>query len=353
MPFRSWCKHCVMGRAQSTPHYHRDHSEDKVPTVSWDYWFIDEKQDRDKDNEEEGEKNKDKGLPIVIWADSMSKGAMAYVVSNKGECEYAIRRGAQDMNKILGYNKLVFRGDQEPALRVMMSRIKMLSGEQCTLEDTPVGESQSNGAVESAVKEIRGMYKTMRSDVETNYGKTIPGSHPIHTWAVRHASSTRFRESMGQDGRTAYSRIKGRNFNKEIVKIGECVWYMKPKSKHKKKGDYGWGNGIWLGVRDESGEYIIGTNRGVLKVRSVRRKGSHEDRWDVKQLDEMKGTPWEPVPGSPGTEMTSRIAPDREEREVIPREEGEVRDARLKEFRIERRDVLDNSPTPGCPDATT
>ena len=102
-------------------------------------------------------------------------------------------------------------------------------------------------------------------------------------------------------------------------------------------------------MRDESGEYIIGTNRGVLKVRSVRRKGSHEDRWDVKQLDEMKGTPWEPVPGSPGTEMTSRIAPDREEREVIPREEGEIRDARLKEFRIERRDVLDNSPTPGCP----
>ena len=185
----------------------------------------------------------------------------------------------------MGYNKLVFRGDQEPALRVMMSRIKMLSGEQCTLEDTPVGESQSNGAVESAVKEIRGMYKTMRSDMETNYGKTIPGSHPIHTWAVRHASSTRFRESMGQDGRTAYSRIKGRNFNKEIVKIGECVWYMKPKSKHKKKGDYGWGNGIWLGVKDESGEYIIGTNRGVLKVRSARRKGSHEDRWDVKQLD--------------------------------------------------------------------
>ena len=99
---------------------------------------------------------------------------MAFVVPNKGQCEYAIKKGAQDMNKILGYNKLVFRGDQEPALRTMMERIKMLSGEQCTLEDTPVGESTSNGAAESAVKEIRGMYKTMRSNMETNYGKTIP-----------------------------------------------------------------------------------------------------------------------------------------------------------------------------------
>jgi hypothetical protein len=57
-----------MGRAQSTPHYHRDHSEDKVPTISWDYWFIDEKQDKSKHNEEDGDKNTDKGLPI-IWAD--------------------------------------------------------------------------------------------------------------------------------------------------------------------------------------------------------------------------------------------------------------------------------------------
>ena len=53
LPFRSWCKHRVMGRAQRTPHYHRDHSEDKVPTISWDYWFIDEEQDKNKDNEEE------------------------------------------------------------------------------------------------------------------------------------------------------------------------------------------------------------------------------------------------------------------------------------------------------------
>ena len=107
-------------------------------------------------------------------------------------------------------------------MRTMINRIKMLSGEQCSIEDTPVGESQSNGAVESQVKEIRGMYKTMRSDMESNYGKVIPGNHPIQPWTVRHASTTRFRESIGQDGRTAYSRVKGREFKKEIVKIGNA-----------------------------------------------------------------------------------------------------------------------------------
>ena len=224
-----------MGRAKSTPHYTREHDDEKIPTISWDYMWLDDEHDK-------GEKREGmEGLPIVIWADSGSKGAMAYVVPNKGECEYAIRRGAQDVNKILGYNKMVFRGDQEPALRTMMSRIKMLSGEQCSLEETPIGESKSNGRVEAAVFEIRGLYKTMRSNLETNYGMLIPANHPIHAWLVRHASGTRFRESMGTDGYTAYKRVKGRDFHKELVGFGECVWYMKPKSKKVKKGDYRWG----------------------------------------------------------------------------------------------------------------
>ena len=38
IPFRSWCKHCVFGRAQSHPHY-KDKETEKPghPTVSWDY----------------------------------------------------------------------------------------------------------------------------------------------------------------------------------------------------------------------------------------------------------------------------------------------------------------------------
>ena len=48
----------------------------------------------------------------------------------------------------------------------------------------------NSSAVESAVKEIRGMYKTMRSDVETNYGKVIPGNLPIHAFAIRHAAAS-------------------------------------------------------------------------------------------------------------------------------------------------------------------
>ena len=138
IPFRSWCKHCVFGRAQSHPHYQSDKEECRIPTISWDYFYL-------------GEDKKQEGTPMVAWKDSNSKGYMGYAVPNKGECEYAIRRGAQDVKRILGYNRMSFRGDQEPALRTMMEGIKQLVGEQCTLEDTPAGDSQSNGDVESAI----------------------------------------------------------------------------------------------------------------------------------------------------------------------------------------------------------
>ena len=308
LPYRSWCKHCVRGRAKSTPQWDQTALDEdcEVPTISWDYMYLNDEHEQNKNkNEEELDNQKDgmEGLPILVWADSLSKGAMAFFVPNKGECEYAIKRGEQDVNKILGYRKMNFRGDQEPALRTVLGRIKMLSGDQCTLEDTPVGESKSNGRVEGAKWEIRGLYKTIRSNVETNYGIQLEPSHPIHAWMLRHASATRFRESKGQDGFTAYRRIKGREFKRELVSFGECVWYMKPKSKHKKKGDYSWDEGIWLGIRDESGEYIIGTKDGVIKVRSVRRRGSHEDRWNAEELMEMKGLPWEPVPGRENIEI--------------------------------------------------
>ncbi len=92
-------------------------------------------------------------------------------------------------------------------------------------------------------------------------------------------------------------------------------------------------------MRDESGEYIIGKDDGVIEVRSIRRKGSHEDRWNWEKFETMKGLPWEPVPGKADTEIRSRIVGDKGEKEILPRAIGEDRDKQLREFRIERKEV--------------
>lgn len=63
---------------------------------------------------------------------------------------------------------------------------------------------------------------------------------------------------------TAHRRLIGRNF-----------WYSKPKSKGRDKLKVRWETGIFLGIRNSSNEVLIGTSEGVIKVRSIRRKGTN------------------------------------------------------------------------------
>ena len=76
-----------------------------------------------------------------------------------------------------------------------------------------------------------------------------------------------------------------------MAEFGKNIWYMEAGTKGKHKFDTRWKEGIWLGIRDESGEVIIGTSDGIIKCRSVRRKATEEERWNRIQIDEMKGTP--------------------------------------------------------------
>ena len=118
-----------------------------------------------------------------------------------------------------------------------------------------------------------------------------------------------------------------------------CVWYLKPKSKGKFKGENRWRSGIWLGIRDESGEYIIGAAAGVCKVRTLRRKGSAEERWNWEELNSMQGLPWEPVPGKPGTEMTTNIGAETTPRALQEKTETEEKEVIQRAFRVSREEV--------------
>jgi hypothetical protein len=280
VPFRSWCPHCVKGKAKSHPHWNKKEEEEYgIPTISWDYFYMKDEEEDDGEADDEADES-ERYTPIIVWHDNNSKANMAFAVPNKGECEYAIRRATQDICKILGYNKMIFKGDQEPALRTFMDRVKTMCGDQCIMEESPVGESQSNGAIENAIQGIEGQFRAMRSDLESCYNRIILPSHPCRPWLIRHAGSTAFREKIGNDGFTAYKRVKGKDFKKELVKFGECIWYMKPKSKGTAKAQCRWENGVFLGIRDESGEYIVGAKDGVIKVRTIRSRGSEEERWN-------------------------------------------------------------------------
>ena len=241
LPFRSWCPHCVRGKAKAHPH-HRAKRKGEVPVVSIDYMFMSQKQGV----------GEEKGMPILVMKDRESGTVMSRLVPEKGATGYAVKRLAQDID-LLGYNKLVLKSDQEPAIIALKAAVKRENINNIILEESPVADSQGNGMVERAVQEVQGQVRTLKDALETRYGIKVLGGHTCLPWLVSHAGNLISRYKKMEDGRAAYERVKGRAFTRSIAEFGECVWYLKPGSKGKDKFDCRWDEGVYLGIRRASG----------------------------------------------------------------------------------------------------
>ena len=108
------------------------------------------------------------------------------------------------------------------------------------------------------------------------------------------------RSREDEEGFTPYRRWRGKEFASPVAEFGESVWYTPANSAGKDKFDVRWFEGVWLGVRVESGESIIGTSGGVVKARDFRRKPLNGGRWSEESLNKFVGVPWEPYPGAGG-----------------------------------------------------
>ena len=107
---------------------------------------------------------------------------------------------------------------------------------------------------------------------------------------------------MRADGRTGYSRLKGREYTSGIAISREAIWYKLPKTTDLTKLDDRWRTAIWLGKSDRSDEHIIGLENGADLARSARRKVEGK-RWNERALKMVTGTPWNP-PRRGGGETT-------------------------------------------------
>ena len=103
-----------------------------------------------------------------------------------------------------------------------------------------------------------------------------------------------------------------------MIEFGESFRYLKLGSAGKRKANTRWETGIFLGVRDKSTEMFIGTSEEVVKDRTVKGKGSLEERWNAVQVDELQGSPWEPQPGRQNFDVEAKHIhlQDREDRGI-------------------------------------
>ena len=270
IPFRNWCAHCVRGKSKSSGHYSAaPDTERSKPIVSLDYAFLGIKQGKDKAEctklEEEAEVAGH--TPQLIMFDSESKGTYAYVARQKGADEHLCRRIVDDLDN-MGYKQVVMKSDQEPALRTLIETVKATWNGDAALENSPVGESESNGAVERAIQTWSGQVRTMKDALESRLKCDIPAEHPIMTWLVEYAATLIRRCSVGADGKTPHEKIKGRPSRRPVAEFGEKLWF-RPLHDRKTKLDMVIEEGIFGGLIGRSDEALIAVENGVVKCRSL------------------------------------------------------------------------------------
>ena len=345
LPYRSWCAHCVKGKAKSKAHRMRieDRRNKTVPTVTLDYTFMGESQ---RDTEE-------KGMPIMVVKDVHTGYCgtgmvFARVVPRKGPHPYAVKRLANDIG-LLGHSELVLKSDGEPAIVALKEAAKRERHERIVLEEPPVHESQSNGAAENAILQVQGQFRVIKDALESRIGVRITGEATCVPWMVSHAAALINRYHVGLDGKTNYQRWKGKRFAREVAEFGEQVLYLRAGSRGIDKFNTRWEDGVWLGVRDETGEIIIGTDQGVIKARDFKRRGSDQERWSAEAVLGIKGVPWEPVPGRAQDEVPVRVYLPQESEPPQPVDLGSERPEVRRRVYIRREDVIKYGFTIGCP----
>ena len=112
--------------------------------------------------------------------------------------------------------------------------------------------------------------------------------------------------------------------------------YLKAGTKGIDKMDCRWSQGIWLGMRDESPESIIGTAHGCIKAKDIRRLGRPEDRWNLSDFNAFTGVPWEPIPGSGTTSLKVNVRVPRISEDFSQPPAARRREVTVRRFRINR-----------------
>eukprot|EP00971_Amphidinium_carterae_P220004 4367367-Amphidinium_carterae.2 len=278
--YRSWCQHCVSARGVGQPHRSvpEDPHDASVPEIVMDYYFL-------------GEENET--MPHIVMKDRKSDAYFSSCLDAKGST-YAVAyvTGALQW---LGYKRVVIRSDGEPSILSLKRKvIENLPSVECVPKEAPTGDSRAQGAAENAVKQLKGMVRTLKTATEARYGRAIEASNCLLAWMPRHCADllTRFRKYA--DGKTAVQRLTGRKWGRPSVVFGESIQLRVAASKPGRRAglEARMMSGVYVGHHGRSGALMALTEEGMVRARGFRRKPM-EERFDPEVLSKIKGVPWE------------------------------------------------------------
>jgi hypothetical protein len=288
LPFRSWCAACVQGRQHAPPHCRQKREAGEVPEVAFDYAFV------RRDNEEDL-------ATLLVMRDRDTKAIRAWLLPHKGaDLVETVDRAVAGVRE-LGYRgRVLIRCDGEPALKALRNAITKGLPDGATPIVTPVGESQSNGGIEGAVRLVKDLLRVHLMALEAKIGARFPTGHPVLTWLVEHVSDLISKHMVGVDGKTGYERLFGRPSREEGLEFGETLHWRHRASKDMNVVlDARWSTGVWLGRNWGGIIHQVFANGKVHGIRGVQRQ-PRDTRWHKEALEAVTSTPWNREPAAEG-----------------------------------------------------
>ena len=307
-PFRSWCPHCVAGKATEDDHSRRSDAAEGVPRWGMDYFFLGRGGETPAGSSAPAapptqvtaagpaENPEARARPVLNNLDARS-GAVFPACTAKGGTEYALAV-VMEATKFTGRGELLMLVDQEASAKLLADEVRARRAHNTVVLHTPRGSSASAGGIERANREVADQARTLRSRTEEVYGIRVDTYHKLVPWLVRHAGWLITHFQVKSDGKTPFERLRRRPYHGEVVEFAETVHYKEPpREPNSNKFDDRWFVGIWLGKSLASDEHYVGTPRGVARCRSVWRRPGPK-RWQLTALEAYQGMPWDPQPAA-------------------------------------------------------
>ena len=89
------------------------------------------------------------------------------------------------------------------------------------VRQSPAYTSQAQGSVECFHRTLMGQIRTLKLQLENNYGIHLKSTHPIMPWLVKHAAYLPNRYSVHSDGNTSYYRRWNKEHKTPICEFGK------------------------------------------------------------------------------------------------------------------------------------
>ena len=133
----------------------------------------------------------------------------------------------------LGYSRLLLKSDNEPGLvnlvKAALLKIKCEVGvDQASREHSFEYDSRSNGGTEIGIRNVRGLFRTLKLCLEKRIGHKIPAHHPLTSWLLEHTAMLMSSQVVGPDGRTPWRTVRGRDFGMTNFAFCEKVMLARP-----------------------------------------------------------------------------------------------------------------------------